>query len=68
MEEKNSTSTGGVGIIGLVFVAFLVLKLCKVINWSWWWVFSPLWITALVFVVALIVCFVNALASSKRGK
>lgn len=68
MEEKKSTSTGGVGIIGLVFVAFLVLKLCKVINWSWWWVFSPLWITALVFVVALIVCFVNALASSKRGK
>lgn len=68
MEEKNSTSTGGVGIIGLVFVAFLVLKLCKVINWSWCWVFSPLWIIALVFVVALIVCFVNALASSKRGK
>ena len=68
MEEKKSTTTGGVGIIGLVFVAFLVLKLCKVINWSWWWVFSPLWITALVFVVALIVCFVNALASSKRGK
>lgn len=68
MKENNSTSTGGVGLVGLVFVAFLVLKLCKVINWSWWWVFSPLWITALVFVVALIVCFVNALASSKRGK
>lgn len=68
MKENNSTLTGGVGLVGLVFVAFLVLKLCKVINWSWWWVFSPLWITALVFVVALIVCFVNALASSKRGK
>lgn len=68
MKENNSTSTGGVGLVGLVFVAFLVLKLCKVINWSWWWVLSPLWITALVFVVALIVCFVNALASSKRGK
>lgn len=68
MKENNSTSTGGVGLVGLVFVAFLVLKLCKVINWSWWWVSSPLWITALVFVVALIVCFVNALASSKRGK
>lgn len=68
MKENNSTSTGGVGLVGLVFVAFLVLKLCKVINWSWWWVSSPLWITALFFVVALIVCFVNALASSKRGK
>ena len=68
MKENNSTSTGGVGLVGLVFVAFLVLKLCKVINWSWWWVSSQLWIIALVFVVALIVCFVNALASSKRGK
>jgi hypothetical protein len=24
--------------------AFIILKLCGVINWSWWWVLSPLWI------------------------
>ena len=68
MKENNSTSTGGVGLVGLVFVAFLVLKLCKVIRWSWWWVFSPLWIIALAIIICLIACFVNALASSKRGK
>ena len=32
----------------LVFIVFLVLKLTEVIDWSWWWVTSPLWITVLV--------------------
>ncbi len=33
----------GVGF--LLFVIFLILKLAKVIAWSWWWVTCPLWIT-----------------------
>ena len=32
-----------VGLPGLLFVVFLVLKLCGVIAWSWWWVTCPLW-------------------------
>lgn len=39
-------ASGGVGFTGLLFLVFLVLKLCKVIDWSWWWVTSPLWIFA----------------------
>lgn len=27
----------------IVFLVFLVLQLTDVINWSWWWVTSPLW-------------------------
>ena len=34
----------GPGILGLLGVAFVVLKLVGVIDWSWWWVTSPLWI------------------------
>jgi len=26
-----------------VFLIFMVLKLCHVIDWSWWWVTAPLW-------------------------
>ena len=29
--------------MGLLAVVFIVLKLCHVIEWSWWWVLSPLW-------------------------
>jgi hypothetical protein len=35
---------GGVSFLGLLFLLFLGLKLGHVIDWSWWWIFSPLWI------------------------
>lgn len=34
----------GVSFCGLLGIAFIVLKLCRVIDWSWWWVTAPLWI------------------------
>lgn len=33
-----------IGLDVLLFIVFLVLKLVGVIDWSWWWVTSPLWI------------------------
>ena len=57
MKTNNSVRSGGVGFAGLLQVAFVVLKLCGVIKWSWLWVLSPTWITAalvLLLVVALI--------------
>jgi hypothetical protein len=53
MSEKSNTS-GGIGFVGLLTIVFIVLKLCKVISWSWWWVLSPLWIVAILFVVTII--------------
>ena len=41
---KKSTSVSGVGFPGLLTVAFIVLKLTKVITWSWWWVLAPMWV------------------------
>lgn len=43
-----------------IFIVFLVLKLTNVINWSWWWVTSPLWLPlvcalGIVLVIALII-------------
>lgn len=29
--------------LGLLGIAFIVLKLCNVINWSWWLVTLPFW-------------------------
>ena len=54
MNEKKRTTSGGVGITGLLQVAFIVLKLCGVIKWSWWWVLTPTWGTiALVLLLVL---------------
>ena len=53
MSEK-SNSSGGIGFAGLLAIAFIVLKLCNVIAWSWWWVLSPIWIPiALVIIIGL---------------
>ena len=43
MASKKSSSSG-IGLTGVLFVVFLVLKLTGNIDWSWWWVTSPLWI------------------------
>lgn len=50
MEKRTSS---GVGLPGILFIVFLVLKLTGNIDWSWWWVTSPIWIPFLVAVSAL---------------
>lgn len=53
--EENSNTSGGVGMTGLLQVAFIVLKLCKIIDWSWWWVLAPTWgVFALLAAVVII--------------
>lgn len=52
--NSSETSSGGIGFVGLLTILFIGLRLGKVIAWSWWWVLSPLWITALA-VVAIVV-------------
>ncbi|MDH0977782.1 hypothetical protein N5C16_00685 [Stenotrophomonas sp. GD03908] len=47
--SSSSSSNGGIGFTGLLTVAFVVLKLTKVIDWSWWWVLSPIWIEPCLF-------------------
>lgn len=52
--SDSKTSSGGVGFAGLLTIAFIVLKLCKMIDWSWWWVISPIWIS--IGLVLLVMC------------
>lgn len=52
---SSSSGSGGVGFPGLLTVVFVTLKLCKVIDWSWWWVISPIWIFFLLYTVIFII-------------
>jgi hypothetical protein len=49
--SSSSSSSGGIGFFGLLTVLFVGLKLTGFIDWSWWWVFSPLWIAAIILIV-----------------
>lgn len=54
----KAKSSDGVGLMWVLFIVFLVLKLCKVIEWSWWWVFSPLWIVVAFGVLLIIIAYI----------
>ena len=54
-----SNTNTGISLGTVLFIVFLVLKLCGTITWSWWWVTAPIWIPAglaliLIVLVAII--------------
>jgi branched-subunit amino acid ABC-type transport system permease component len=53
MDKKHDSTPGEFLLIG-VFLIFLTLKLCGVIDWSWWWVTSPFWIP-FAFCIVLVI-------------
>ena len=61
MKMKN----GGISFAGALLIAFIVLKLCRVIDWSWLWVLSPLWIGV---TIRAVVGAVSTVLSRRRVK
>lgn len=53
--EKSNNSSSSMNILGLLGVAFVTLKLCKVINWSWWCITVPFWGGAAIMLLFLII-------------
>jgi len=68
--NASATASGGIGFTGLLTIAFIVLKLCGVIAWSWVWVLSPLWIGLAILIGVMlvgVVIIVIAAILSKKG-
>jgi hypothetical protein len=47
--SSDKGKSSGISFTGLLTIVFIVLKLTSVIDWSWWWVVSPLWIAGLLW-------------------
>ena len=59
MSDKGSTIVkSSIGVLGLLQVAFIILKILKVIEWSWFWVFIPLWIDIAGTIIILAIFFI----------
>jgi predicted membrane protein len=56
--SSSSSSSSGIGFIGVLTIAFIVLKLIGQVDWSWWWVLSPVWISAIITVSIIVFLFV----------
>jgi hypothetical protein len=51
--NAGTSSVASFPIAWILTIVFVVLKLTHTIDWSWWWVLSPLWISA-AFVIAIL--------------
>ena len=54
----NKSSSVGIGFTGLLTLAFIILKLCGVITWSWLWVLSPIWISIIFVILVLVIALI----------
>jgi len=65
MKREEKVVYRGVGFIELLTVAFIVLKLMNVINWSWIWVLSPIWISVTLDLFTLLIIWLYYLYLKK---
>lgn len=56
----NDKKSSGVSTLGLLQVAFIIMKVAGVISWSWWAVLIPVW-----FELGCIIILVIGLYNSK---
>ena len=59
MENNSKSAGGGVGFCGLLTIAFIVLKLCGIIKWSWLWVLSPIWISTIIIALIVVIMIIT---------
>lgn len=65
--KSNKSTSKGVGFGGLLTIVFIVLKLLKIIEWSWVWVLSPIWIPT-AFIILIMILYVIANKNVEKNK
>jgi hypothetical protein len=64
--KKDVPLNAGSGVCGALGVAFVVLRLGGVLDWSWWWVLAPFWIPG-VAALAIALAILAASAGGAKG-
>lgn len=64
--NRSSAAGGGLNILGVVEIVFIILKLLGIINWSWWIVLIPLWIDLGITLLVILVIIVTIIIDNKR--
>lgn len=67
-KEKNVSVQVGPGFIGTLTLIFITLKLLGKIDWSWWWVLSPLWIGAAFSLTLMLIALLIAVLVGVFGE
>lgn len=57
MRNNENRRGGGFGLTTIIQIVFIVLKLTKIVSWSWLWVLAPTWISLVIAIVLVIIAF-----------
>ena len=63
---NDNSSSGGLGLTGVLTIVFVVLKLVGVIKWKWIWVLAPLWISIILWVLLFVGLLIYAICEEKK--
>lgn len=68
-ENKTVIKKQGLSFSSLLTIIFIVLKLIGVIEWSWLWVLSPLWISVVlslaIYLIGMLIVGIIAIIKLK---
>ena len=56
---NNGSTTYSISFSSILTLIFIVLKLCKIINWSWIWVLAPTWIPIILVILIFIAIIIK---------
>jgi len=69
MDNNTATSSSSIGFTSLLTLLFIALKLTGYIQWSWWWVLSPIWISfSLIILIVIILLVISAVVNKPKSK
>lgn len=69
MNNKQSASSSGIGILGVIQIVFIILKvlgITPVASWSWGLVLIPLWIDLVITMIILIALGLIVIYTNKK--
>ena len=66
--ERSSGSGGGIGFFGALQIAFIVLKLCGVIDWKWSIVLMPAWVCAILLAVVFLLAYIMVKLEKRESR
>ena len=49
---SKESSSSGISFMGMLTILFITLKLTNYIDWSWWWVLSPMWLPIFILLLS----------------
>ena len=70
-KDNNSNGSGGgvsLGFTSVLTLIFITLKLLGKIDWSWFWVLSPIWISTILVIIIFIILYSPLIIQVFRGK